>query len=65
MEDKDLSISKDKTKIVCRVQYVVLNLFRVGSLVESGRVVHVVHGLAETPFFALRVRSGYIKDVAE
>ena len=42
-----------------------VNLLKVGSQVVSGRVVYVVKGLAETPFFTLSVESRYIKDVVE
>ena len=61
MENKGLRVNRTKQ----RYWYVVLNLFRVGSQVASGRVVYVVKGLTETQFFVLSVGSGYIKDVME
>ena len=62
MEDKGLRINMDKTKIlVCHAKPVQSEQ----PSKASGRVVYVVKGLAETQFFALSVRSGYIKDVVE
>ena len=55
MKDKGLRVNMDKTKILLwnRAKPV----HRVGSQVASGRVVHVVKGLAESQFFALSVGS--------